>query len=116
MNRIEPLLRWFYAICFFGENRMNNEIRIDLPESPYQCRADFTLKQDNRGWFSWIGAGRFEDDHCAFESFRTIDQAAADALFRLAIADGQDSSEALLTVFSAGLPTDHLDLDDIDYP
>jgi hypothetical protein len=98
------------------ETQMNNEICIDLSESPYQCGADFTLEQDDRGWFTWTGTGRFDGDHCAFESFQTIDQAAADALFRLAIADGQDSSEALLTVFSAGLPTDHLDLDDIDYP
>jgi hypothetical protein len=97
------------------ETQMNDERCINLPESPYQCGIDFII-EDERGRFSWTGAGRFEDDYCAFESFRTIDQAAADALFRLAIADGQDSAEALLTVFSAGLPTDHLDLDNIDYP
>jgi hypothetical protein len=96
--------------------QMNNQLHIHLPESPYQCGVDFTLEQAQVGRFTWTGAGRFEGDHCAFESFRTTDQAAADALFRLAITDGQDSSEPLLIVFSADLPTDHLDLDDIDYP
>jgi hypothetical protein len=108
-------LRRFYAIYFSGENTMDNKLHIDLPTSPYQCEKDFTLEQDD-GWFIWQGAGRFEADYCAFEGYRTVEKAAADAIFHLAIADGQDQAEALLTVFSANLSTDHLDLDNIDYP
>jgi hypothetical protein len=95
---------------------MDNKLHVDLPESPYKCGADFTLEQYQAGWFSWNGAGRFEGDYCAFEGYRTVEQSAADAIFHLAIADGQDQAEALLTVFSDNLPTDHLDLDSIDYP
>jgi hypothetical protein len=94
---------------------MRNELHIDLPKSPYQCSVHFTLEQAESGRFSWIGAGRFEGDHCAFDSYRTLEQAAADAIFQLAISDGKDSAEALLTVFLAGLPIDHLDLENIDY-
>lgn len=94
---------------------MDNELHITLPaSSPYQCGRDFALRDE--GWFSWEGAGRFEDDWCAFEYYPTVEKAAADAVFRLAIADGYDSAEAVIAVFSAGLPTDHLDLDNIDYP
>ena len=82
--------------------------------SPYQCDRDFVLMQDG-GRFSWEGAGDFECDFCSFESFRTVEQAAADAVFRLSIADGEDCATAVIAVFSAGLPTDHLDLDNIDY-
>jgi hypothetical protein len=89
---------------------MNDELCINLPESPYQCGIDFII-EDERGRFIWTGAGRFEGDHCAFESFRTINQAAADALFRLAIADGNDSAEALLRgclrSISLGKPPHH---------
>ena len=89
---------------------MDNQLHINLPESsPYQCDRDFTLEQDEQ-WFIWEGAGRFEGDYCAFEGYRTVEQAAADAVFRLAIADGQDWAEALMTVIAARLPIDHLDV------
>lgn len=90
---------------------MDNQFHTNLPESsPYRYGEDFTLEQDEL-WFSWEGAGRFEGDYCAFEGYRTVEQAAADAVFRLAIADGQDWAEALSTVAAAHLPTDHLDLE-----
>lgn len=90
---------------------MDNRLHIALPESsPYQCGVDFTLEQD-QGRISWNGAGRFEGDYCAFEAYRTVAKTAADAVFRLAIADGRDQAEALMLVFMARLPTDHLDLD-----
>ncbi len=93
---------------------MDNELRIDLPESsPYQWGEDFSLEQDN-GWINWLGAGRFEGDYCGFEAYRTAKEAAADAVFRLAIADGCDRSEALMALYLAGLPTDHLNLEYLD--
>ncbi|NJM99925.1 MAG: hypothetical protein HC800_24795 [Phormidesmis sp. RL_2_1] len=95
---------------------MDSALQMDLSGSPYQQGDDFTLEPLNNGWYSWTGAGCFEGDHCAFESFRTVEQATADALFRLAIADGQDTAKAVLIVFSAGLPTGYLDLENIDYP
>lgn len=86
-------------------------LNIELPKaSAYQCSRDFTLEQDGQ-WIIWEGAGRFEGDHCGFEAYCTAEQAAADALFRLAIADGQDWVEALLAVAAARLPTDHLGLE-----
>lgn len=92
-----------------------NDLHIDLPESsPYQCGNDFSLEQEENGWISWSGAGRFEGDHCGFEAYRTIEQAAADAVFRLAIADGWDRSEAVMAVYMAKLPTDYLNLEYLD--
>lgn len=91
------------------------QLQIQLPnETPYTCGRDFLIEEEN-GWFSWIGAGQFEDDYCAFEGYRTIEEAAADALFKLAIADGKDSAEAVMVVYLAKLPTDHLDTENIDY-
>ena len=91
-------------------------VNYKLPESsPYQCDRDFVLIQDG-GRFSWEGAGDYEGDCCAFESYRTVEQAAADAVFQLFIADGEDWSSAVVTVYSVGLPIDHLDLDNINHP
>lgn len=95
---------------------MNGAIDFKISESsPYQCDRDFVLIQDG-GRFSWNVAGDFEGDFCAFESFRTVERAAADAVFRLSIADGEDCTTAMMAVYSAGLPVDYLDLDNIDYP
>lgn len=95
---------------------ISEAVNYKLPESsPYQPDRDFVLVQDG-GRFSWDGAGDFEGDFCAFESYRTVEQAAADAIFRLSIADGEDCATAVIAVYLAGLPTDHLDLDNIDHP
>ena len=94
---------------------MDRKLHIDLSQSPYKCGEDFTLEQDEHGQISWVGAGRFESDLCGFKSDRNLEVTVADAVFRLAMADGQDVAEAVLTVFSAGLPTDGLDLEYIDY-
>lgn len=92
-----------------------SKLHIDLPQSPYKCGEDFILEQDEQGQISWVGAGRFEGDHCGFRSDRKLEATVADAVFRLAMVDGQDVAGAVLTVFSAGLPTDGLDLEHIDY-
>ena len=90
---------------------------FEMPQSlPYQCDRDFVLVAEDGGRFSWNGAGDYEGDYCAFESYRTIEQAAADAVFRLSIANGEDCATAVMAVFLAKLPTECLDLDNIDYP
>ena len=94
---------------------MASKLHIELSQSPHLYGEDFILEQDERGWISWVGAGRFEGDRCGFESDRKLDAIAADAVFRLAMADGQDVAEAVLTVFGAGLPTDGLNLEYLDY-
>ena len=95
---------------------MSDAVDFKLPESsPYQCDRDFVLIADG-GRFSWEGAGDYEGDQCAFESYRTAEQAAADAIFQLSIADGEDVATAVLAVCSVGLPIDHLDRENIDYP
>lgn len=94
---------------------MNDAVDFSLPESsPYQCDLDFILIEDG-GRFCWEGAGDYEGDHCGFESYRRIEDAAADAIFRLSIADGEDIATAILAVHAVGLPTAHLDLEYIDY-
>ena len=94
---------------------MSDAVDLKLPESsPYQCERDFLLIEDG-GRFSWEGAGDYEGDWCAFESYRTVEQAAADAIFRLSIADGEDVAAAVLAVYTVGLPTEHLDLEYIDH-
>ena len=91
------------------------QLQIQLPnDTPYTCGRDFLIEEEN-GWFSWTGAGQFKDDYCSFEGYRSIEQAAADALFRLAITDGKDLAEAVMVVYAANLPTDHLDTENIDY-
>ena len=89
---------------------MADRLHIELPKR-YVYRRDFTLERDEQGWISWNGAGRFEGDYCGFTAYRKAKQAAADAVFRLAIADGQDWAEALMSVVAARLPIDHLDLE-----
>ena len=86
-----------------------------LESSPYQCDLDFVLIEDG-GRFSWEGTGDYEGDHCAFDSYRMVEQAVADAIFRLSIADGEDVATAIMAVYGIGLPIDHLDLENIDYP
>ncbi len=92
---------------------MDNELHIESPKR-YVYRRDFTLEREENGWISWSGAGRFEGDYCGFEAYRTAKEAAADAIFRLAISDGCDRSEAVMAVYVAKLPTDHLDLEYLD--
>ena len=92
---------------------MDNELQRKS-QNRYVYRRDFTLEQDEKGWISWNGAGRFEGDYCGFEAYRTAKAAVADAVFRLAIADGCERSEAVMAVYLAGLPTDHLDLEYLD--
>jgi len=95
---------------------MTEQVNLALPESsPYQCDLDFLLIEDG-GRFSWEGAGDYEGDLCGFESSRRIEDAAADAIFRLSIADGEDVATAVMTVYAVGLPTDLLDLEYIDHP
>lgn len=94
---------------------MDNAANLELPESAnYQIGRDFVLQKYDRRWFTWKGAGDHED-YCGWEAYRTAKQAAADAVFRLAISDGHDPAEAVMEVQSTGLPTNHLDLDSIDY-
>ena len=93
----------------------SEQVKLALPESsPYQCDRDFILTEDG-GRFCWEGTGDYEGDHCGFESHRRIEDAAADAIFRLSIADGEDVATAILAVYAVGLPIDHLDLEYIDY-
>ena len=95
---------------------MTERVNLALPESsPYQCDRDFLLIE-NGGRFSWEGAGDYEGDYCGFESSRRIEDAAADAIFRLSIADGEDVATAVMTVYAAGLPIELLDLEYIDPP
>lgn len=91
------------------ENKLHTE-----PAKQYVYRRDFTLERDENGWISWQGAGRFEGDYCGFTAYRKAKEAAADAVFRLAIADGCDWSEAVMAVYMAKLPTDHLNLECLD--
>ena len=93
----------------------HEHLKLALPESsPYQCDPDFILIEDG-GRFCWEGAGDYEGDHCGFESYRRIENAAADAIFRLSIADGEDVATAILAVYEVDLPTAYLDLEYIDY-
>ena len=89
-------------------------VHYELPKyCSYQTGRDFVIEFDGV-WYKWFGKGRSEGDYCGWEAYRTIEKAVADAIFRLAIADGKEVLEALLVV-PMNLPTDHLDLDDIDY-
>ena len=95
---------------------MSERVNLALPKSsPYQCDRDFLLIEDG-GRFTWEGAGDYAGDHCGFENNRSIEDAAADAIFRLSIADGEDAATAVITVYGAGLPIELLDLEYIDYP
>ncbi len=66
---------------------MDNELHIES-STRYVYLRDFRLERDEKGWISWLGAVRFEGDYCGFEAYRTAKEAAADAVLRLALADG----------------------------
>ena len=100
----------------FGAIKMNEEVNLALPKSsPYQCDLDFVLIEDSDR-FRWEGTGDREGDHCGSENNRRIEDAAADAVFRLSIVDGEDVATAVITVYAVGLPTGLLGLEYIDHP
>ena len=80
----------------------------DLGHFAYE--REFTLDRDENGWITWKGAGEFENVLCGMAGYREVKEAAADAVFWLAIADGYDWSEALSILSFSSLPSDHIDL------
>ena len=100
----------------FGVHSTTNnmaDLHINLPScSPYQCGRDFRLFNEG-GFIVWQGLNEAYADCCGEIGFRAvhaeaIKQAAADAVFHLAQADGLAQYEAVIKCYGLGLPIEPL--------